>query len=281
MPANLEPTKNVEQYYLAAEDDDKDMKREYCFVKQCPCQGECSKASWSKVRASSMLSYEKALSYALQHLTHNKNHEYSMNEAIEIMNAPGAIEWEVKYDTFRDREMHRRACERQEEEAKAAKETKAAKEAKIGGEGGKGGGGQKRKADSCEIESSYEKAEYERLGQMQNKLHAGAIGCLMIGGVRMRLGKSIDNSTSAALASGSVQEMDVNNQDITVKGNQLRHVRCNLVRTEITLKKAKMHLDSRIDSPRLRAEMHNAMGTLREAMFAIQDMIYQDTRTEA
>ena len=104
-----------------------------------------------------MLSYEKALSYVLQHLTHSRNHAYSMDEAIEIMNAPGAIEWEVQYDTFRDREMHRRACERQEEEAKAAKETKAAKEAKIGGEGGKGGGGQKRKADSCEIESSYEK----------------------------------------------------------------------------------------------------------------------------
>ena len=96
VPDHLEPTKNVEQYYLAAEDDDKDMKREYCFVKQCPCQGECSKASWSKVRASSMLSYEKALSYVLQHLTHNKNHEYSMNEAIEIMNAPSAVEWEVK-----------------------------------------------------------------------------------------------------------------------------------------------------------------------------------------
>ena len=65
-----------------------------------------------------------------------------------------------------------------------------------------------------------------------------------------------------------MQELDVNNQDITVTSDQLRHVRDTLIRTDSALKKAK------VSALQYAEEMHAHQSTMREAMVVVDTMIY-------
>jgi hypothetical protein len=90
----IEAERNLESWYLTAEEDDKEPRTLWTWEK-CPLHEACgSSESWKKARCWSWISPEKVMCYAKHHLMYSTLHTLTSDEADDhlISNADNSLQ---------------------------------------------------------------------------------------------------------------------------------------------------------------------------------------------